>query len=68
MPRGTLGDLRDFILFQLTDNDQLRAKLGNITDEDIHLLLSICGDNLQSLQNLIASRAFSLNGSLYVFD
>ena len=67
MPGGTLGDLRDFILFQLTDDEQLRASLGNITDEDVHMLLSICGDNLQSLDNLIERKAFSLNGSLCEF-
>jgi len=68
MPRGTLGDLRDFILLQLTNDEQLRAELGGITDEDVRLLLSICGDNLESLDQLIEMQAFSLSGSLYAFD
>lgn len=62
LPRGTLGDLREFILEQLV-NEELLASLGNITDKNVDLLLSVCGDNLQSLNTLMTETAFSLDGT-----
>ena len=56
-----MGDLREFILEQLT-NKELRQSYGHISPEVVNELLGVCGDNLQLLNLMISERAFSRDG------